>query len=227
MLKKRSKFNFNKTKRGVIMKYLTKCFMAVLMVCAASFTVYADDAKNMYDKGNIFFGGKYGMGFSGYKYDHIVSKIWSSGTGDVTILEQRSAFAMVYSFGLDFGYFFRDNIAFVAELNLELSMYDYSYVWTIVETEEYDKYIIPFYITTPVGIHYFFAETFFIGGGLYYASLLNSEEHAESHLGIFVDAGIGRKLNNNIMRVFLRYQHGFDNAKTWTATGCISYGWLF
>ena len=112
--------------------------------------------------------------------------------------------------GMGFSYFFMDNFAFTAELN-------YDYLGKSVH-----------HATIPAGINWFFGKYFFTGAGLYYGLHKHGWRGFDPHPGIFLDFGLAfESANNNIYRIFARYNHSFNDAKTRILSLNLAYGFLF
>jgi len=161
--------------------------------------------------------------------------------------------SMAWNIGLDFNYFFMDNLSFLTGLLYESENISYKgsmpgipeigFPATTVEADMDFSFI-----TIPIGIRYFFSEYFLVGGGLYFGLSFNPTatvkipgwgvnqsgdlEGVKNDFGLFVDLGGIYKLSEQgALSAYIRFKQGLKeiggDTKTQTITLNFAYSFKF
>ena len=147
--------------------------------------------------------------------------------------------SMAWNIGLDFNYFFMDNFSFLAGLLYESETI--SYKESDPDIGEIKSDLNFSYITIPIGIRYFFAEHFLVGGGLYYAfsndasisgSLggmrMSIDIDSENDFGLFIDLGAIYKLSEQgALSAYIRFKQGLKEVAPDTRTQNITLNFAY
>lgn len=193
----------------------------VLLFFSTSLFAFSQGEKYLYPLIGAGFSSSSSEALKGRELGYV---IYASADG-TEFKDPESEASFAWSMGVMFDYFFSDNMSFTAGITYDSSPAEIKYPANtapdgdLVITASYK------FLTIPVGLHYVINNFLLIGGGFYYANVMDDKvvikDDADSFTypnvksnndaGIFIDAGLTFDMSeeSNIL-IFARYKHGMS-----------------